>query len=247
MAPLRVAVIGAGRLGGFHAQKLARMANVELVGVVDPLAANRDRLAAELHTGSFSSHAALLGRIDAAVIASPTVLHHRLAVDLLEAGTHLLIEKPICTTVAEADELVDLARRERLVLQVGHVERFNPALAAAVPHARNPKFIEAVRASGFTFRSMDVGVVLDLMIHDIDVVLSLVRSPLRSVEALGVAYPGRPRGRGPRPIGIPVRLRGQLIGLAGLLRNGPQDADLDPAGLREHRFWNADDDAGAAQ
>jgi len=188
--PLRVAVIGAGRLGGFHAQKLARMANVELVGVVDPLVANRDRLAAELHTASYSSHLALLGRIDAAVIASPTVLHHQLAVDFLRARTHLLIEKPICTTVAEADELVELARRERLVLQVGHVERFNPAFAAATPHARNPKFIEAVRASRFTFRSMDVGVVLDLMIHDIDVVLSLVRSPLRSVDALGVAILG---------------------------------------------------------
>ena len=124
------------------------------------------------------------------MIAAPTVLHHRLAVDLLEAGTHLLVEKPICTTVAEADELVELARRRQLVLQVGHVERFNPALAAAAPHARNPKFIEAVRASGFTFRSMDVGVVLDLMIHDIDLVLSLVRSPLRSVDALGVSILG---------------------------------------------------------
>jgi predicted dehydrogenase len=188
--PLRVAVIGAGRLGGFHAQKLARMANVELVGVVDPLAANRDRLAAELHTTPFASHLPLLGHIDAAVIASPTLQHHQLAVDLLEAGTHLLIEKPICTTVAEADELVELARRQQLVLQVGHVERFNPALTAATPHAQNPKFIEAVRASGFTFRSMDVGVVLDLMIHDIDVVLSLVRSPLRSVDALGVSVLG---------------------------------------------------------
>jgi predicted dehydrogenase len=187
---LRIAVIGAGRLGGFHAQKLARMAHVELVGVVDPLAANRDRLAAELHTASYSSHLPLLGRIDAAVIASPTVLHHRLAVDLLLARTHLLIEKPICATVAEADELVELARREQLVLQVGHVERFNPALAAAAPHVRNPKFIEAVRASGFTFRSMDVGVVSDLMIHDIDVVLSLVGSPVRSVEALGVSLLG---------------------------------------------------------
>jgi len=188
--PLRVAVIGCGRLGGFHAQKLAHMANVELVGVADPLAANRDRLAAELHTTPYASHQALLGCIDAAVIASPTALHHPLAVDLLEAGTHLLIEKPICTTVTEADELVELARRQQLVLQVGHVERFNPALAAATPHARNPKYIEAVRASNFTFRSMDVGVVLDLMIHDIDVVLSLVRSPLQSVEALGMAILG---------------------------------------------------------
>jgi predicted dehydrogenase len=187
---LRVAVIGAGRLGGFHAHKLARMANVELVGVVDPLAGNRDRLAAELHTAAYDSHVPLRGLIDAAVIASSTVWHHRLAAELLDARTHLLVEKPICTTVAEADELVALARRNQLVLQVGHVERFNPALAAATPHVRNPKFIEAVRASGFTFRSMDVGVVLDLMIHDIDIVLSLVRSPLRSVEALGLAILG---------------------------------------------------------
>ncbi len=186
----RVAVIGAGRLGGFHAHKLAQMAGVELVGIVDPLAANRDRLAAELHTTAFASHLPLVGRIDAAVIAAPTVMHHRLALDLLEARTHLLIEKPISATVVEADELVELARRRQVVLQVGHVERFNPALAAAAPHARNPRFIEAVRTSGFTFRSMDVGVVLDLMIHDIDAVLSLVRSPLKSVNALGTAILG---------------------------------------------------------
>ena len=183
--PLRIAVIGVGRLGGFHAQKLAGMSNVELVGVVDPSAANRERAAAELHTRAFASHVDLLGRINAAVIAAPTALHHRLAVDLLKARTHLLVEKPICTTVAEADELVALARRQQVVLQVGHVERFNPAFAAAVPSARDPKFIEAVRASGFTFRSLDVGVVLDLMIHDIDLVLSLVRSALRSVDAMG--------------------------------------------------------------
>jgi len=187
---LRVAIIGSGRLGGFHAQKLARMADVEITGVVDPLPANRDRLAAELHTAALASHLPLVGKIDAAVIATPTVMHHRVAVDLLKAGTHLLVEKPICTTVAEADELVELARRRKVVLQVGHVERFNPALAAAAPHLREPKFIEAVRASGFTFRSMDIGVVLDLMIHDIDLVLSLVRSPLRSVDALGVSLLG---------------------------------------------------------
>jgi predicted dehydrogenase len=190
MSMLRIAIIGSGRLGGFHAQKLARMPGVEIVGVVDPLPANRDRLAAELHTAAFSSHFPLIGEIDAAVIATPTLLHHRVAVDLLKAGTHLLVEKPICATLAEADELVELARRRKVVLQVGHVERFNPALAAAAPHVKNAKYIEAVRASGFTFRSMDIGVVLDLMIHDIDLVLSLVRSPLRSVEAMGVALLG---------------------------------------------------------
>lgn len=187
---LRVAVIGSGRLGSFHAQKLARMEGVQLVAVVDPLPANRDRLAAELHTAALASHEPLVGKVDAAVIAAPTSSHHSLAVDFLKAGTHLLVEKPLCTSVAEADELVDMARRRKVVLQVGHVERFNPALAAAAPCLESPRFIEAVRASAFTFRSMDVGVVLDLMIHDVDLVLSLVRSPLESVEAVGVSLLG---------------------------------------------------------
>ena len=188
--PLRIAIIGCGRLGTFHAQKLARMPDVQIAGVVDPLPAGRDRLAVELHTSALDSHVSLVGKVDAAVIATPTVMHHQVAVDLLKAGTHLLVEKPLCATVAEADELVDLARRRKVVLQVGHVERFNPAFSAAAAHLQDPKYIEAVRASSFTFRSMDIGVVLDLMIHDIDLVLSLVRSPLRSVDALGVSLLG---------------------------------------------------------
>ncbi len=188
--PLRIAIIGCGRLGTFHAQKLAKMPDVQIVGVVDPLPAGRDRLAAELQTSAHDSHVPLVGKVDAAVIATPTVMHHGVAVDLLKGGSHLLVEKPLCATVAEADELVDLARRRKVVLQVGHVERFNPALSAAAPHLRDPKHIEAVRESSFTFRSMDIGVVLDLMIHDIDLVLSLVRSPLRSVDALGMTLLG---------------------------------------------------------
>jgi predicted dehydrogenase len=183
--PLRIAIIGSGRLGTFHAQKLARLPDVQIVGVVDPLPANRQRLAAELNTAALDSHASLVGKVDAAVIATPTVMHHRVALDFLRAGTHLLVEKPLCMTVAEADELVQTARQRKVVLQVGHVERFNPALAAAAPHLAEPRLIEAVRTSGFTFRSMDIGVVLDLMIHDIDLVLSLVGTPLRAVDALG--------------------------------------------------------------
>ncbi len=182
---LRIAIIGSGRLGGFHAQKLAGIPDVQIVGVVDPLPASRERLAAELHVPALASHTALVGKIDAAVIATPTVAHHRVALDFLKAGTHLLVEKPLCATVAEADELVELARQRKVVLQVGHVERFNPALEAAAQHLQEPKYIETVRTSGFTFRSMDIGVVLDLMIHDIDLVLSLVRSPLRTVDAMG--------------------------------------------------------------
>lgn len=190
MTKLRIAVIGAGRLGGFHAHKLVGFPHVDLVAVVDPLEAARNRLAADCRTQSLSDHRSLVGQIDAAVIASPTRLHHELAMVLLRAGTHLLVEKPLCASLAEAEELVEMARRRGLVLQAGHVERFNPAFTHAAPHVRSPKYIEAVRAAPFAFRSMDVGVVLDLMIHDIDLVLSLVRSPLRRVEALGLSVLG---------------------------------------------------------
>ena len=190
MNRLRMAVIGAGRLGGFHAQKLAARQDVELVAIVDPIEASRERVAAQCHCESLADYSGLLDRLDGAVIAAPTSLHHRIARECLEASVPLLVEKPICTTKADADELVSLARRRGVVLQVGHVERFNPAFHAAASQIRNPKYIEAVRASGFTFRSTDVGVVLDLMIHDIDLVLSIVRSPLRRVEALGASVVG---------------------------------------------------------
>lgn len=190
MSRLRVAVIGAGRLGGFHAQKLAKMADVELVGVADPVESQRNRVAAECRTAAFADHRELWNRIDAAVVAAPTRLHHALGKDLLRRGIHVLMEKPLAPTAAEADELAELARKHCLILQVGHVERFNPALAAASPLLRSPAYIEAVRASGFTFRSTDVGAVLDLMIHDIDIALSLVRSEVRRVDAMGISVLG---------------------------------------------------------
>ena len=190
MRRLRVAVVGAGRLGGFHAQKLAACEQVELLAVVDPIPAARNRVAAECNTQALADCDPLLGRLDAAVIAAPTRWHHRLSLDLLRRGIHLLVEKPLCATLAEAEELVDVARRRGVVLQVGHVERFNPAYGAAVAHTANPRYVEAVRASGFTFRSTDVGVVLDLMIHDLDLILALVRSRVRRVDALGLSVMG---------------------------------------------------------
>ncbi|MEN6459321.1 MAG: Gfo/Idh/MocA family oxidoreductase [Thermoguttaceae bacterium] len=190
MKNLRIAVVGAGRLGGFHAQKLAARKDVELLAIVDPLAANRERVAAECHTAARADCADLLGQLDAAVIAAPTTLHHHIARRLLDAGVHLLVEKPLCSTQSEADELVAIAKRHGATLQVGHVERFNPAFHAAADALRAPKYIEATRTSGFTFRSTDVGVVLDVMIHDIDLVLSMVRSPVRKVEALGFSVLG---------------------------------------------------------
>lgn len=190
MKKLRMAVIGAGRLGRFHARKIAAAEDLELLAVVDPLPANRDRVAAECRSRPAADYVSLLGQFDAAVIAAPTRFHHDLALDLLRHGIHLLVEKPICSTLAEADELVEAARRHNVVLQVGHVERFNPAFTAAASHVDRPKYIEAVRAGSYTFRSTDVGVVLDLMIHDIDLVLSMVRSRVRKVEALGLSVLG---------------------------------------------------------
>jgi predicted dehydrogenase len=189
--PLKVAVVGAGHLGRIHARILSGLEGFSLVGVADPLEASRRETAAAHHVEAFADYRQLLGRIDAAIVATPTRHHHAVALDLLACGVHLFVEKPLAATLAEAEELVDAARRHGAVLQVGHVERFNPAFAAVLPHVREPKYIEAVRRGGFTFRSTDIGVVLDLMIHDIDLVLSLVRSPLRSVEALGVSLFGR--------------------------------------------------------
>jgi predicted dehydrogenase len=187
---MRVAVVGAGRLGGFHAQKLSARDDVTLVAIVDPVEAARNRVAAECHTEAKADYKGLFGKIDAAVIASPTSLHHTIARDFLQAGIHLLVEKPLCPTYEQANELVDIAKQKNVVLQVGHVERFNPAFEAAQKQLSDPKYIDAKRANGFTFRSTDVGVVLDLMIHDIDLVLSMVRSPVRKVDALGVSVLG---------------------------------------------------------
>jgi len=190
MKKLRMAVVGAGRLGGFHAQKLAARDDIELIGVVDPSSASRNRVASECRTEPLVDYSRLLGQVDGAVIASPTTLHHRIARDFLASGVHLLIEKPLCTNQTEAEELVDVARQREVVLQVGHVERFNPAFHTVASQINDPKYIEAVRTSGFTFRSTDVGVVLDLMIHDIDLVLSMARGPLHKVDALGFSVLG---------------------------------------------------------
>jgi len=187
---LKVIVVGAGRLGSFHARKLATLDDVELLAVVDPLPQSRDRLAAECRTWAVADWHSLPEPFDAAVIAAPTRWHHPLAMELLDRGIHLLVEKPLCATLAEADELVNAARRRGVIVQVGHVERFNPAFTAAAPHLQNPQYIEAVRTGSFTFRSIDIGVVLDLMIHDLDLILALVPSRVRKVEAMGFSVLG---------------------------------------------------------
>lgn len=190
MKTLRMAVVGAGHLGRYHARLLKPLAGVELVGVVDPHEPARQALATELGVPCWADLADIPGRLDAAVLAAPTCWHHRLGLRLLERGVHLLVEKPLASAAAEAEELVEAANRQGLVLQVGHVERFNPAFQAALEHLEQPKYIEAARLSGYSFRSTDIGVVLDLMIHDLDLVLALVDAPLRSVAACGATILG---------------------------------------------------------
>jgi predicted dehydrogenase len=188
---LKVAVVGAGHLGRIHARLLADMSEVELVGIADPAAEARDKVAAECRSTPFADHRELVGRAEAAVIATPTRLHHAVALDFLRHGTPLLVEKPLAADLAQADELVLVAQRHGAMLQVGHIERFNPAFVAAAVHVSQPRYVEAVRASTYTGRSTDIGVVHDLMIHDIDLLLALVDSPVKSVRALGLSVLGR--------------------------------------------------------
>lgn len=190
MDKLRIAVIGAGRMGGFHAQKLATMPDVELVAIVDPFEENARRVAQACNTRSLTDHEPLLDGLDAAVVAAPSGLHHSIGQSLLARGIHVLVEKPMCVTSRTADELVEASRESGAVLHTGHVERFNPAFIAARDRITAPKYIDATRTSPFTFRSTDVGVVFDMMIHDIDLVLGLVQSSVRKVDALGLAVIG---------------------------------------------------------
>lgn len=190
MKRLRLAIIGTGHLGSIHARLAAANSHYELTAIVDPLPNPRDALAAELQTAALTDHRSLIGRIDAAIIATPTRFHHAVARDLIRAGVHLLIEKPLTSTVTEADELVALAQNHHCVIQVGHVERFNPVLAVAGEYLREPKYIEARRYCGHSFRSTDISVVLDLMIHDLDLVLSMASGPPIEVSALGATVLG---------------------------------------------------------
>jgi predicted dehydrogenase len=190
MDRLPVAVVGVGHLGKEHARIARGLPGVELVGVADPNAAQAESVAQRCGTRAFTDHRALLGQVKAAVIAAPTSHHHAVAVDFLREGVHLLIEKPLAATLAEAEDLVALARRHGAVMQVGHIERFNPAFEELQGRPLAPRYLHAERCGGFTGRSTDVGVVLDLMIHDLDLALALARSPVARVEAIGLAVLG---------------------------------------------------------
>jgi predicted dehydrogenase len=190
MKPLRVAVIGTGHLGRIHARLAAGLDEIELVAVADPVEGARNTVAQEANTRAVADYRELIGEIEAAIIATPTTYHHAVGMELLGCGIPLLVEKPLALTAAEATDLVALARQKGVTLQVGHVERFNPALTAVVADVRDPKYIEAHRTSGYTFRSTDIGVVMDVMIHDLDVVLSLAKSDVVDVQALGISVLG---------------------------------------------------------
>jgi predicted dehydrogenase len=184
-APLRTAVIGAGYLGRFHAQKYAALPGSRLVAIVDPDPSARERVGQELGVRALADHRDLLGEVDAVSIVAPTPLHHPLARDFLSAGAHVLVEKPITSTLEQARELVALAAARGRVLQVGHLERFNPAIVAIEGMLERPRFIESNRLAPFKPRGTDVSVVLDLMIHDIDLVQNIVRAPVASIDAVG--------------------------------------------------------------
>ena len=186
MKKLRVGVIGVGYLGQFHAEKYARMNDVELVGVVDIDKNRADTVAERVNTTSYTDYKSLFGNVDAVSIAAPTSVHFVIARDFLNKNIDILIEKPITETTAEADELIHLAESRDLIIQVGHLERFNPAIVALKDIVKKPMFIESHRLSIFQGRCTDVSVVLDLMIHDIDLILNFVRSEINAVYASGV-------------------------------------------------------------
>jgi len=171
-------------MGRYHAQKFARQSGVELAALVDR-DASRASLARELGCAFFADHREILGKVDAAVIAVPTDRHYAIAHELLSHGVHLMIEKPIATSLAEADELIELAEQKRLVLQSGHVERYNQAFRALVARMDRAVFIDAERLAGFKSRGAEVDVVLDLMIHDLDLACALARSEPTAVSACG--------------------------------------------------------------
>jgi predicted dehydrogenase len=186
MSELRAAVVGAGHLGRLHARKYAGIEGVRLACVVDVERDRADALARETGAQALGDYHELAGRIDLATIASPGSTHFEIARAMLAAGIDVLLEKPMAATLAQARELAELARRNGRILQIGHLERFNPAVIRLRTILTNPRFVECHRLAPFTERGTDVDVILDLMVHDLDVIMSLVPAEVESIEALGV-------------------------------------------------------------
>ena len=185
MSKIRAAVIGVGYLGRFHAQKYAQLPECELVAVVDGREEVRKAVAGEVGTQGLAEYRELLGKVDAVSVVTPTPAHFEIADAFLAAGAHVLVEKPITETPEQARALIAQAAKCKRILQVGHLERFNAAVLAAEPHISSPRFMECVRLAPYKERGTDVNVVLDLMIHDIDLVQSLAASEIVSIDAIG--------------------------------------------------------------
>ena len=191
MQRVKVGVAGVGKLGRYHALNYKQIPQMELAGLYDVNVELGKKVAAELEVPFFDKYEDLLQHVEAVSVAVPTSAHHRIATQALEQGIHVFVEKPIAATLDEADKLIQCAAQNALILQVGHIERFNPAFRSLVPEELQPMFIESHRLAPFNPRGTDVAVVLDLMIHDIDLILKLVKSPIKQINANGVAIVSR--------------------------------------------------------
>lgn len=187
MKPIRVGVVGIGSMGRNHARVCAELPQIELAGIVDLDEARVAPLAEQYGTKYYKDYQSLYGQIDGVVIVSPTPLHYQIAHDFLEQGVHVLVEKPITVEVEQAKRLVALAKEKNLILQVGHLERFNPAIVKLKHMVGTPVLVECHRLSGPTTRNLDVGIIWDLMIHDFDILLSLYKSPAAEIHAMGTS------------------------------------------------------------
>lgn len=185
MKKIKAGVIGVGYLGRFHAQKYAGLENVELIGVVDTDKAQAEKVAQECGCKAYTNFQELLPLVDAVSVAVPTSFHHEVAGVCLDNGVDVLLEKPITVTLEEADDLIKKAEKNGRILQIGHLERFNPAVQAMEPFLTTPAFIESHRIATFKNRGTDVDVVLDLMIHDIDIILNIIQSPIQTIHTVG--------------------------------------------------------------
>jgi len=186
MSVVKAAVIGVGHLGRHHARLLSSQPGVELVAAVDLIAERAEAAAASSGAEALTDYRALFGRVDAVIVAVPTAAHLTVARDFLTRGAHVLVEKPMTISLAEADEMIAAAEQSGTILAVGHTERFNPAFVAAVPILATPRFIEVHRLSGFPERSLDIDVIFDVMIHDLDIILAVDGSDVVAVDAIGV-------------------------------------------------------------
>ena len=188
MHPVKMGVIGVGSLGQHHARIYADAHEADLVAVVDTHPGRAQEVAAKRQSHALADYRDLFGRVEAVSIAVPTTLHHQVASECLEAGLHVLVEKPMTVTLLEAEDLVRIAARRKVILQVGHIERFNSALRASLGSLKTPRLIECRRWAPFTARGADVDVVLDLMVHDLDIVLSMAVGEVREVHAQGLSF-----------------------------------------------------------